>query len=101
MNQRWTPSALRTLKVKSSAQPVRTQVEGRHVNRENVQPIKQITPEGPRAHGGLQVTVGGGDYPDVSVDSTATADALKLMLLQNTQEGNLGLGWEFSEFIEE
>ena len=29
------------------------------------------------------------------------ADAFKLMLLQNTQEGNLGLAWKLSDFIQE
>ena len=73
----------------------------RYLNRENIQPIKQITTEGPSADGGLQVTVGGSDHPDVSADSTSAADTLKLVLLQNTQEGNLGLGWKFSDFVQE
>ncbi len=41
------------------------------------------------------------DHSDVSADSTITADTLKLVLLQNTQQSNLSLGWKFSDFVEE
>jgi hypothetical protein len=51
--------------------------------------IKQITAEAPGVDGGLQVPVGGGDHPDVDADGTIAADTLKLVFLQNTQEGNL------------
>src|SRR5690242_7845368 len=54
----------------------RTRREG-YLNREDIQPIKQITTEGPSADSGLQVTVGGRDYPNVSADSTSAADTLK------------------------
>jgi len=66
-----------------------------------MQTIKQIATERPSADGGLQVTVRGGDHPDVSADWMRPADTFKLMLLQNTQEGNLSLGWKFSDFVEE
>ncbi len=51
--------------------------------------------------GGLQVAVGGSDDANVSPDSTTAADTFKLTLLQYTQEGNLGLGWQFSDFVQE
>src|SRR4029077_1369117 len=73
----------------------------RYLDREDIQPIKQITTEGPRADGGLQVTVRRCDYPDVSAYWTRPADALKLVLLQNTQECNLSLSWKFPDFVEE
>src|SRR5258705_8717049 len=66
-----------------------------HLNRENLQPIKQITTEGPSADCRLQVTVCGCDHSHVSADSMTAADTLKLVLLQNTHEGNLRLGWKF------
>jgi hypothetical protein len=66
-----------------------------------MQTIKQIATERPSADGGLQVTVRSGDRPDVSADGTRPADTFKLMLLQNTQQGNLGLGWKFSGFTQE
>jgi hypothetical protein len=33
--------------------------------------------------------------------SYAHNDTFKLMLLQDTQESNLSLGWKFSDFIQE
>jgi hypothetical protein len=38
----------------------------RYLDREDIQPIKQITTKGPSADGGLQVTIGGSDHPNVS-----------------------------------
>src|ERR1700693_46235 len=72
-----------------------------HLNREDMQPIKQITTKGPRADCRLQVTVCGCDHSHVSADSTTAADALKLMLLQNTQECDLSLNWKLADFVEE
>src|SRR5882672_440500 len=75
--------------------------KSRYLDREDIQPIKQITTEGPSADGGLQVTIGGCNHPDVSADSTTAADTLKLVLLQNTKQSNLSLGWKFSDFVQE
>src|SRR5260370_11762299 len=72
-----------------------------YLNREDMQPINQITTEGPSADCRLQVTVCGCDHSHVSADSMTAADTFKLMLLQYTQEGNLGLGWKLSDFVEE
>src|SRR6266853_1384168 len=63
-----------------------------YLDREDVQPIKQITAERASADGGLQVTIGGCNHPNVSADSTSAAHTLKLMLLQNTQECDLIVG---------
>src|SRR5258708_14683245 len=73
----------------------------RYLDREDIQPVKQITTKGPHADGGLQVTIGGGNDPNISVYSTSAADALKLMLLQNTQESALSLERKFSDFVQE
>src|SRR5882672_5860775 len=73
----------------------------RHLDREDVQPIKQITAERASADGGLQVTIGGCNHPNVCTDSTGAADTLKLMLLQNTQECDLSLSWKFAHFVKE
>src|SRR5271156_4695826 len=73
----------------------------RHLNREDIQPIKQITTKGPSADGSLQVTIGGCNHPNVSMDSTSAADTIKLVFLQNTKQSNLSLGWKFSDFVEE
>jgi hypothetical protein len=49
----------------------------------------------------LQITVRRCDHPNVSAYWTRPADTFKLMLLQNTEERDLGLGWKFSDFIQE
>src|SRR5580704_14532031 len=66
-----------------------------------MQPIKQIAAERSSDDGRPQVTVCGCDHSHVSADSMTAADALKLVLLQDTQESNLSLGWKFSDFVEE
>src|SRR5258708_23597853 len=73
----------------------------RYLDREDIQPIKQITTERASADGSLQVTIGGCNHPNVSADSTGAADSLKLMLLQTTQQCDLSLGCKFSDFVEE
>jgi len=55
---------------------------------------------GPRADGGLQVAVGAA-ITRTSARFADCRDTLKLVLLQNTQEGNLGLSWKLSDFVEE
>jgi hypothetical protein len=35
------------------------------------------------------------------MDSTIAADTLKLVLLQNTKQSNLSLGWKFPDFVQE
>ena len=73
----------------------------RNLNREDMQAIKQIATERSSADSGLQVTVGGGDHPNVSAYRMCSADTLKFVLLQNTQQCNLSLGGKFSDFVEE
>src|SRR5208282_322490 len=75
--------------------------ERRNFNRKHMQTVKQIATERPSADSGLQVTVRGCDHPNVSTDSTSAADTLKFVLLQDTHEGNLSLGWKFSDLIKE
>ena len=70
-------------------------------NRKHIQTVKQVATERPGADSNLQVTVRGCDHPDVSAYRAGPADTLKLMLLQNTQEGDLSHMRKFSNFIEE
>jgi hypothetical protein len=73
----------------------------RHLNWKNVEPVKQVAPERARSDGSLQVAVSGGNHPNISSDGYSRTNALKLVLLQNTQEGDLGLGRKLSDLIEE
>src|SRR5271154_1108630 len=72
-----------------------------NLNGENIEAVKEITAERSGADGGLQGAVGGGDDANVSVDAASAADALEVVLLQNTQEGNLSLCGEISDFVQE
>src|ERR1700745_3915943 len=72
-----------------------------HLNREDMQAVKQIVTERASADSGLQVAVRGCDHPNVSTYRACPADPFKLMLLQNAQEGDLCLGWQLSYFVQE
>src|ERR1700722_18044443 len=73
----------------------------RQINRENVEPVKQITTIGSRSDGRLQITVGGSYHADIRLDGPSSADTLKFLFLQNPQKRNLGSGRKPSDFIEE
>src|SRR5579862_9689863 len=73
----------------------------RNLNRENMQAVKQVTPESSSADGGLEVPIGGCDNPDVGTDSTSASNTLEFVFLQDAEEGNLGLSWKLSDFVEE
>src|SRR5580698_10769488 len=66
-----------------------------------MQTIIQIRAERPGADRSLQVSICGCNHPDVSSNRLGSADTFKLMLLQNTQQGDLGLGWKLSDFVQE
>src|SRR6266481_2823990 len=72
----------------------------RHFNWKNVEPVKQIAPERARSDGSLQIAVSGGNHPNISSDGSSRTDPLKLAFLQNTQEGDLGLGRKLSDLIQ-
>src|SRR5260370_3225342 len=73
----------------------------RHLDRKNVEPIKEVTPKGARTDGRLQVTVGGGNHANIRPDGSSSTDTFEFMFLQNTQESDLGLDWKLADFIEE
>src|SRR6266852_252626 len=73
----------------------------RHINRENVEPVKQVTTKGSRSDGRLQITVCSSYHADIRLDGPSSADTLKFVFLQNTQQRNLCLGRKLAAFIEE
>ena len=75
--------------------------KGGHLNRKNVEPVKQVAPEHARGDGSLQVAVSGGNHPNIGSDGSGSTDTLKFVFLQNTQESDLGFGRKFSDFIKE
>jgi hypothetical protein len=73
----------------------------RNLNRKNVEPVKQVATEPALGDSSLQVTVSGGDYPNIRSDGSSSTDTLEFVFLQNTQESDLSLGRKLSDFIQE
>src|SRR5580704_11448548 len=73
----------------------------RHLNRENVEPVKEIAPERARSDGRFQIAVSSGNHPNIRSDGSSSTDTTELVFLQNAQKSDLGLGRELSDFIEE
>ena len=75
--------------------------EGRCLDRKDVQTIKQVLPEGPAVDGGLQVTIRGGDEPNVDTDGLRASNPFEFPFLEHPQERDLGLRQEVTTFVEE
>jgi hypothetical protein len=67
----------------------------------NIEPIKQVTTKGSRSDGRLQITVGSSYHAVIRLDGPSSADNLKFVFQQNTQQSNLGFERKLSHFIEE
>src|SRR5260370_3440799 len=73
----------------------------RHLNRKNVEPVKQVATKGAGSDGCPQVTVRGCNHSNICLDGSSSADTFKFVFLQNTQDSDLGLEGKLSDFIEE
>src|SRR6266478_10069877 len=73
----------------------------RHFDRENVEPVKEVTPECARSDGRLQIAIRGRNHSNISPNGCSSTDTLEFMFLQNTQQSNLSLGRKLSDFIQE
>src|SRR5260370_17609828 len=73
----------------------------RNSNRKNLEPIKQITTEGPAGHGCVQVTIRGGDDANVDLDGLCASHPLEFPFLKDSQERNLSVGSQFADFVQE
>ena len=79
----------------------RALAQQRHGERENIQAIKQITPEFSLGDGLAQITIRRGDDAHVDLDRLAAADGFKLLLLQHAEQFDLRLQRQVADFIEE
>ncbi|OPZ70607.1 MAG: hypothetical protein BWY82_02003 [Verrucomicrobia bacterium ADurb.Bin474] len=73
----------------------------RHMNRENVESIKEILPEPPGIHLPHQVTIGSGQNPHVHPDCFVSAHPLKFLLLQDPQKLCLELRRYLADLVEQ
>src|SRR6516225_7586215 len=71
-----------------------------HIDGKHVQAVEQVASEGSCVDSCLQVAIGSGDNAHVNSDGLIPADALKLALLQYTQQGNLRFGGKISDLVE-
>lgn len=72
-----------------------------HLNREDAKPVKQVTPKLACGDGSLEVAVGSGEYADICLDGSASANTLKFAFLKNARQSDLSFGRKISDFIEE
>src|ERR1700730_4366977 len=68
----------------------------RHLNRKNVEAVKQVATKVSSSDGCLQITVGSSDHADIRLDHPSSTDALKLMFLKDTQKSDLRLDGKLS-----
>src|SRR5260370_24614310 len=64
----------------------------RHLNRENVEPVKEVIPERARSDGRFQIAVRSGNHPNIRSDGSSSTDTTELVFLQNAQKSDLGRG---------
>src|SRR5258708_19136320 len=73
----------------------------RHLSRENVEPVKEVTPERARSDGRFQIAVSSGNHPNIRSDGSSSTDTTEFVFLQNAQKSDLGLGGKLSHLIQE
>ena len=75
--------------------------QGRHVDRENTQPIVQVLAELSFLYRGEQIAVGRGDHAHVDFAGLRAADRLELALLQHAQQLALQVERQLADLVEE
>ena len=64
----------------------------RHLEREDVESIVEVIPEGAIGDGGLEVAIRGSDDAHVKADRLLSADSLKFTFLQHPEQRDLSVG---------
>src|SRR5450432_9172 len=75
--------------------------ERRHLNRKNLEPIKQIIPERSTRYRCNQITVRGGDDTNVNLNRLCATDSLEFPFLKDSQERDLSVRGQLAHFIQE
>ena len=73
----------------------------RHLDRKNVQPVEQVTPEHASSDRSLQIAVSSSNHTNISSNGPGSTDTLKFVFLQNSQESDLSFGSKLSDLVEE
>src|SRR4029077_6260070 len=69
------------------------------LNREDIEPVEQVLPEGAFSYSCTQVRVCSRDYSHVYRNCLTAPNSLEFALLENSQQSNLGLGREVTYFV--
>src|ERR1700730_17026379 len=75
--------------------------QGRNVDIEDLQPIKQILPEASLSDSPLQITIARGNHADIGLDQACATESPELPLLQDTKQLRLGHRAHLAHFVEE
>src|SRR3984885_10308405 len=73
--------------------------ERRHLNRKNVEPIKQVCAKRPRSDRCHQVTVGRGYNANIGGEKSVTSNPFKLVLLKHAEQCNLCLCGKLTDLV--
>ena len=76
--------------------PQRSQPDGN-----NVQPVEQVGPEASGLHGLAEISVAGGQHPDIGQTGLPAADGAELFLLKKSEQFDLSRQRETVDFIQE
>src|SRR5712672_556478 len=73
----------------------------RNLYRKNLEPIKQITPEGSLGYRSIQISIRSGDDANVNLDGLGASDPFEFSFLKDSQERDLSVRGQFAYFVEE
>ncbi len=74
--------------------------QGRQVDPDHVEPVVQIFTESPLSHPFFEILVGGGDDANIQVFHIGAAHALKLSLLEKSQDLCLGIELQVPDLVQ-
>ena len=77
-----------------------TLAQGRQTQANDVQPMKQVFAKHTLFDTLLQILVGGGNDPHVSLDRAMAANTVEMAIRQDTQQSGLQLGGHIPNFVE-
>src|SRR5262249_30047565 len=80
---------------------LRTFPQGRDIELDDIQTIEQIFPKLVLLHHRDEVSVSGGDQPDVGFEIAGPSNPLKLSFLKHSQQFHLHCGGNVSDLVEE
>src|SRR5215469_3647497 len=72
----------------------------RHLQGKYIEPVKEVATKGTGRDGALQVPIGSRNHSHISPNRLISTHELKLTLLQDSQESNLGLRRKVSYFVQ-